>query len=315
MISDELSFTCLDKAKELKGTKMPSKLYRYRSLETADGFARTIHSIRSGTIYCARGCDLNDPFELQAGLSSKSIVDYFGQSEALKLLYTSILSKHYDEEKFSNAINSDNWLEKVMELVFNGDGMAAANYAIMPEIELLNDRYKEIFSIARIACFTEKSDNLPMWANYSDNHKGICLEYDVGCLEQTITNEIYPVNYTSELFDAVKFGFEQQRKQQLLPIGLMHYLCTQKLKDWEYEKEWRYIFHPGTKYPHNNIPLDYRNRGEEVIFSQPSKIILGNKISTGVESELRRVADEQKIIITKMKITPYGLEEDTARLV
>ena len=309
LLSDEQGFTCLNNAVKLKNTKLQNKkLYRYRSLKTADDLARIIHSIRSSTIYCVRRCDLNDPFELRTTLSSKNIKDYIGKNESIKSSYQSTFPDHFGKETIANAMNNDNWFEEIMKLPFGEKGLDIANRAVMPEIEMLNSLFDELFDDARIACFTEHHDNLPMWAHYTDNHKGVCLEYEISSFDKDVINAIYPVIYADELHDAVKLGFGQLQKQQLLPTGLMYYHCIQKLKKWEYEDEWRFVFMPRTKY--NKIPSDYQNRGEEIVFGKPSKIILGNKISYSAEVELRCIAVEHNVTLTKMKVTPYGLEED-----
>ena len=48
----------------------------------------------------------------------------------------------------------------------------------------LDNPYLE--DMAYMSCFSEDNDNLLMWAHYGDNHRGICVEYDI---KKMITSE------------------------------------------------------------------------------------------------------------------------------
>ena len=37
-----------------------------------------------------------------------------------------------------------------------------------------------------------------MWAYYADNHRGLCMEYDLHSLPDEINENIYPILYTEQ---------------------------------------------------------------------------------------------------------------------
>ena len=94
----------------------------------------------------------------------------------------------------------------------------------------------------RVCCFSSDHENLLLWAHYSDNHKGVCLEYELtedefkgGFFEvrykqdQPILNDIerYPKGHPAEGFLKININDES-----ITPF------LTKSL-EWKYEKEWR----------------------------------------------------------------------------
>ena len=77
-----------------------------------------------------------------------------------------------------------------------------------------------------LLCFSKSWRNPVLWSHYADEHKGICLGFDVpqSCL--------YEVKYVPE-----RLQFEQ-----LVPDeGQLQQLLRTKFKDWGYEAEYRHI--------------------------------------------------------------------------
>lgn len=114
---------------------------------------------------------------------------------------------------------------------------------------------KEVLKIHReylIGCFTTNlTNNLPMWAHYANNHKGVCVEYKV-----LSPNFFYPVIYEKgrHLFNKICMNFlslafkdmkgiitEEQKNDLELYGQLLFHNTTIKDKSWEYEDEYRYI--------------------------------------------------------------------------
>jgi len=177
----------------------------------------------------------------------------------------------------------------------------------MQELERHNDENNKNSEMVKVACFTETPVNLPMWAHYADNHTGICLEYDTQRIHKNLSNMLFPVKYVEKLLDIVMFAMRAVASES---SNVLTYQCVQKLSDWSYEKEWRYIFLPSMKKDYlEKLPPDYLDKGEEISFGRPSKIILGNKICPDKQSKLHDIAREVNINIVKMKVTPYGLHE------
>ena len=293
----------------LKSKNMPNKLYRYRPIAKKESFEWTTESIRNGTIHCSRKIDLNDPFEMSTSLSSMDFESYLADYPSTKDVFRDFISKSYVNIDVEEILNSENWIKEIKSLPCGDVVFSLLQQAIMPELERQINDYNRISELVKIACFTEIPVNLPMWAHYADNHEGICLEYDVKGLHENLANMIFPVKYVDELLDIMKFVLAKNCIDQN-QANVATYMCIQKLNDWSYEKEWRYIFLPSMKKDYlEKFPLDYFDGGEEIPFGRPSKIILGKKICPDKQRKLHDIASEFNIDIVKMKVTPYGFHE------
>ena len=79
-----------------------------------------------------------------------------------------------------------------------------------------------------LLCFSKSWRNPVLWSHYADEHKGICLGFDVpeSCLHE------------------VKYVAERLQFEQLVPDeGQLQQLLRTKFKDWGYEAEYRRIVH------------------------------------------------------------------------
>ncbi len=77
-----------------------------------------------------------------------------------------------------------------------------------------------------------------MWAHYADNHKGICLGFDLPIGSEDGDPYAYKIKYKKKLIpmDSRVFTDEAYR-QKMREIA-----SKTKSKHWKYEKEWRYWF-------------------------------------------------------------------------
>ncbi len=295
-----------DKALELKRTNIPKKLYRYRSIDSDEKMEFTKGEIITGEIYFADIKTFNDPFD-SSSLLSNSVSSSYLNTPIIKDRWSISLKDHFSEQEFKKVFESENWYNKILELVaykeqrsigINKDDLKNANeYTLMKKLEGLNKHYNSIFHKRfRIACFTESNANLPMWAHYANQHRGICLEYDLDNIDSICNiNRLFPVYYVEKLQDIVMFN---SNSHNLVPILVWYYIIMHKLSDWSYEKEWRLI--------HNIDGLYINNKS---FFNIPSKIYLGYSIDEKKEKEIREIAKLCKIPVVKMNITQYGLSD------
>lgn len=112
-------------------------------------------------------------------------------------------------------------------------------------IELIDKIFESIKGSTLITSFTASSyNNIPMWAHYSNNHHGICIEYEV---ENPLW--LYPVSYetnrvcinsilTNTINDIVK-ARDTKIDRNLFIISTLGAMI--KNKRWSYEDEWRII--------------------------------------------------------------------------
>lgn len=138
-----------------------------------------------------------------------------------------------------------------------------------------NDYLRSInFNNEKIFCLSNRNDSFLMWAHYSDNHKGFCIEFtdysdeEISILKQkgiypmdtpnnklTIIRNAKPVQYksTEEINSYVK-NFPTNKKDFLNYydhckangnekelIELIHNSSFIKHRDWSYEEEYRII--------------------------------------------------------------------------
>ncbi|MBP3870421.1 MAG: DUF2971 domain-containing protein [Faecalicoccus sp.] len=153
-------------------------------------------------------------------------------------------------DKFDDIFDSKCYIDEdglgdiVMTNYMNSKAIAK-NIPGMQDVVVGHEKYfesvnKKIDNLLRIACFTQKNDNIPMWYYYANKHKGICIEYDIRTqntyseLGYIFLPVIYPNKnesnnyYTGEFVDAT-FSISAVRNSLV------------KGNDWKFEKEWRII--------------------------------------------------------------------------
>jgi hypothetical protein len=108
------------------------------------------------------------------------------------------------------------------------DALRGNNDLLGSIIEETSDVFGGDVSAAfRIYCLGKNVKNLLMWAHYADGHKGICIEFDTN-------NEVFSTAYR------VEYVTEYPVWRLYDPKQTFFHLLT-KVKDWEYEQEFRLI--------------------------------------------------------------------------
>lgn len=147
---------------------------------------------------------------------------------------------------------------------------------------------------------------MPMWAHYSNNHKGFCVSYDMKALDnQILYSCTFPVQYTCHRIDITDIIYEfakntcelidENMKKGIkttvmpdirIPI-LMSFLGNIKHESWAYEKEFRC-----------SVGASYK--GSEYIDASPSGIYVGMKCSDENKKSLIELAIQKDIPIYQM---------------
>lgn len=89
-----------------------------------------------------------------------------------------------------------------------------------------------------ITCFSKENDNIVMWANYADKHRGICLKFSDGTLKET-TKKLYikyPYSYERPKIVINLDDIEKDDKHLKKDVSD---LISTKSHAWKYEKEVR----------------------------------------------------------------------------
>lgn len=112
-----------------------------------------------------------------------------------------------------------------------------------------------IQSAVFVGCFSERNDSLLMWSHYADEHRGICIGYN---LYNLIKNyNCFPVIYSNEMPQEKELSLDK-------PYSLMKYILT-KYSEWSYEKEWRII----------QIDSTCTESGKLIAFEKPLEVYMG----------------------------------------
>ena len=274
-------------ALEQKRNYIPKKLYRYRSVLTEENKYGRVSEILDGNIYLAHLKELNDPLESRFLLSN--------DEKSIERLNEKLKKNEEYRKKLGN----------VDLTVFSLDMLKSLSEVIQDFIEYKNLHYNELFrSTTKMACFTTKPLNLPMWNHYASCHKGFCLEYDTDKMTTFLKNKLYPVLYVEKLPNLIDVLLSEKARNFIL----FDLIASQKLQDWSYEDEWRLLFNVGDFYfSENEVLEEFYNKGKLISFIKPSKIILGMNIEERSKKDLEEMANIANIPISQVKYTEYGL--------
>lgn len=105
---------------------------------------------------------------------------------------------------------------------------------------LLDEEHHKI----KITCFSQEYDNLLLWAHYGNNHKGVCLGYELDLDDKNIYfDKIIYQEIETEIVGTKKPSLDIiDRQVQLAEKYLdLKELYLRKHKDWSYEKEYRML--------------------------------------------------------------------------
>lgn len=163
-------------------------------------------------------------------------------------------------------------------------------------IDNLNGYLEEMKNVYNIASFTTNLvDNMPMWAHYSNNHHGFCIEYHV-----LVGKAVYPISYEEDRFsvsttitrifeavDKIEKGIinTADKEFQFCMTMITHFGLI-KHNTWSYENEYRVLFADTTK-GKSGVLVDSLDVGLQV-----KAIYLGSQCSEENRKKLLKIAKE-----------------------
>jgi len=214
------------------------KIFKYESITP-----NTKKNLQESQIYFNAPINYNDPYE---GVFKFHISNDFLKKKLIKNLSGLV----YDKKVFSNLS-----IGEVIEEI---------------RIEYVNQYLNDV----RVACFSKRKDSMLMWSHYSNEHKGICLEFESENILFKIGDDVkyskkIPILYISNSND-------------LEEDSLMHAyskIVHTKEMDWQYEKEYRLFGNNSDnikKYNPNDLKAIYfglrceKEEIEKIIFSVPN---------------------------------------------
>jgi hypothetical protein len=205
--------------------------------------------------------------------------------------------------EFELAAQSQVWLSKPSEFNDPYDSL----FLQRGNTSDLTIRLREEFLIC---CFSANPYSLPMWAHYADNHRGVCLEYNVPSRYHA---PLYPVIYDNKRYEIaaednvatitatprVIGGIippDELSAETVIPTEAI----TIKAKEWKYEKEWRLVICGGIK-PNKCMPeLESR----QCWFGKPSRVILGVSMRSSLKKLVTSVFSGAEIVSVDASLSP-----------
>ena len=300
------------KALELKKQNLPKYLYRYRPF-SIDKINRTIREIY-GFIYLSNIKDFNDPYD------TKSILNDGRQLflEKIKKDYCKSMLKHFSVEELKTIFAKSNWFdEKIVqglgkEAVIKKDALEVKDSikgAIYKELVNYTDTFNKMLEEQiRITCFTERWNNLPMWYHYAGQYNGYCIEYNTSQIKDILfVNRLLPVNYVKKYREIIKDFLQSDYKKEA-SFQIMDEYATTKLRDWNYECEWRLVLNLNMIYEsENSIPEIVKKKGPELLFVKPNRIIIGANMAEENIRVIERECQKFNVNMVRTEISSSGL--------
>lgn len=202
--------------------KVPKYLYKYRSLSgESKKFAREL--ILSRNIYLPGPSDLNDPFECKPVFSSSANSIEKKRYIAGVVARTSPGSTRAERRRTEKRMRSNNTFEET--------------FSHSTQITLQN---VGIFSLSA------RHLDLLMWPHYADNHRGICVRFEMQALLDS-GKVPFPVIYSENrpTCDIILETHVEWINKAVLTKG----------DPWSYEEEWRIVVNRGARTKlHLNAP-------------------------------------------------------------
>lgn len=238
--------------------KLPLKLYKYRAFNT-----NSLRLLCRDEVYYANPNSFNDPLDCKPTIHIDTNRVYLLEKLYYRMLIKAcdknqlsyqMLQTAYDKEPTLTEIKkrmAKEIKEQALKEIRNERYMSteigdfkteptAEEYYIrrlVSAIQLLLD--KEMASRG-VLSLSERWDCPLMWSHYSDEHRGICLEYDTS---QNLCSQIKSVDYQGprsiNLTDLIEWKLHKSVEAE---DSILNTYFFTKARDWEYEEEWRDIY-------------------------------------------------------------------------
>lgn len=330
-----------------KKDKIPETLFKFYAPTS-----NNILDVRKKRLWLSHPNSFNDPLDCNVGVDYENYeqhsllrhIDKTGFVEESNSLngfteedYTRIANSKpgfvtnwmSDKREYSSEINkistnkSEDFRKKIFEIRRN----------INKEV---NKKIKEIRAInIRVASFSNFNSNyippgrndfkrmIQMWAHYSDNHKGFCVEYDISSLKpenilkkhdiengrESISPEdnidllifagLFPIIYDSYRVNIPRTKLEKvtlDKDDNLINKNgideILYKTFLTKSTKWSYENEWRIIIDGSlSSYFDNKIPFPFIKH-----------IYLGCRMEPKIIDDLIEIADELNVEVSLMEL-------------
>lgn len=246
----------------------PISLYKYYSDKP-----RNLEAVKNNKMWYSAPCDFNDVFDCDLAINSKEILN-----GVLQMV----------PDKRGIRVGSQMWKQ--------------LNGSVNQQIKTFQADFEGLRTKMGIACLSEADNSLLMWAHYANNHRGMCVEYELLEFNSRLGFSPVPIIYSDERVSIHTFETLEQDIQ-----GKFIESLTSKSADWSYEREWRIIREDsacGDKW-------DVEKKGALLDAIRPKSVTLGCMATSEFEKEVRKYCEVSRINLFKMQKNPdrYSLEK------
>lgn len=224
---------------------VPDRLYKYRSDRSKFLLDVIDRGLRSREVYFSRCADLNDPFDNLAAIEDSPLKD------VLALQKRNFGNKPVIPKERLVKLSGKSGLRKSEINVFKPSARNAH-----AEILSVRTALKLQKKDGAVACFSAKRCNLPMWAHYANEGKGLVLVYRYNeNFHKILESEPVPlqVHYCDQrtrltTIDVIHFSNQDLAKNESEKLSVQkcfRSMFLEKSSDWSYEDEWRFVMERG----------------------------------------------------------------------
>lgn len=316
---------------------MPTSLYKYfpNSTDLKNGRNYSQEALKNNTVYLQQPSQFDDPYDCTALVDEEEFaryrIAYYAQLCGLSISdewdysriateFSCFLHQGLEEGKrlfelFPLHPNSNNLVElqnEIFALSLETDlHKLQPSDAIWGQMfyRAIHQEYVDLHSNLmqkfRVSCFTESPYSMLMWSHYADNHKGLCIEYEIPpyaeCYSKLYHN-LMPVIYSDErvpiLSQCVRF-LQQPRLTPDILWDIYKYGILMKSMIWKYQNEWRLV------------SWDDMLSNDDCYnckFFRIKRVYLGNRMNKQNRLEIIEICKDKKIPYTGVMLVPNKYE-------
>ena len=160
---------------------------------------------------------------------------------------------------------------------------------------------REMFSKMRsqmgITCLSELDDSLLMWAHYANNHRGMCVEYELMEINRQLNFTPIPVIYSEDRACIRSLNLDTVGRDT---TKVFLESLTTKSSEWSYEKEWRIIRDDSACGDRWNA----EKKGALLDMIRPTSVILGCMAKQEFSDTVQEFCKNNQINLYKMERDP-----------
>lgn len=248
----------------------PSYIYKYYSDKP-----EKLETVKNNKMWYSAPVNFNDVFDCDISVDEKE-------------LFNSLLQMNPDKRQIRKG--SPMWIQ--------------LKGVIHKEIQSLQSTFEDLKTTTGISCLSELNDSLLMWAHYANNHRGMCVEYNLLEINRQLGFSPVPIIYSdtrvclcSNNINTIKTSTTKIFIESL----------TSKSPEWSYEQEWRIIRDEAAC----GTAWDSEHNGALLDMICPRSIILGCMATPEFEASVHNYCETNNINLYKMakSADQYKLEK------